>query len=191
MVTFTVKDFVYKFSPCINCGSAMSLSYDIIYNDTSFYRNIYHCDNKLEANIINNYSKNINLTLSLNDNSYYSNNMLELNEYLLSQRDLKLKINCPSQCSFAITEKLQFDKNNCFVKPFQIEYISYYFNENSTDKKDMLYDYYYSKHMKESTITLFRESEYLAKLDLPLEKIIYSKSKSDLLNKIKTFITFL
>ena len=196
MKQYTVKDFILYNNPCISCGEKILLEFaslDTRHSSKTSKEDVvilkpFVKNERTEVDLKISYTSSINLRIDHKSNKFLSSNFEGLTDYL-NKYKLYLRTRCNKCYSYIDSHFLEFNIARGFIKPVSIssEYFiiqdasyMYHIRSNSWESKTIVVVDRIDKTTPVSPI----------RFDLPIILLSKFKNKENIINKIKTYITF-
>ena len=195
MKQFTVKDFIEYNAPCFSCGNEISFRVEMWEGDghgtasintlrPTMYKDYFSIDLQIR------YKRSLQLWVFYQNNKIITSDMKEL-KYYLGDHHLSLKSYC-DRCYTAVeSDELEFNLDSSFIKPISLSRESI---KVTTDEHQYYVTTYYHEEPPVTFVGITNlkkpATHPRAELKLPLLPIYKLKSRDNLINKIKTYLTF-
>ncbi len=192
MRKFTVKDFILYNSPCFNCGKPILFKIGYLEDKSHVHQLGYGnyitpiiSGSELEIPLHIRYEGSVNLKIDCKTNKFYTQSLRHLTKYL-DEHILVLDSQC-NQCYTHIrSSQLHFNMEYGFIYPVEIIIEFLAINDDQTIYH--LNSYYESN---KTLISVFnRLGPVIGTLNVPFVPLGKFKTKSNLLKKIKMYLTF-
>jgi hypothetical protein len=193
MKKMMLKDFILYNSPCINCNSNISITFNVIESgfETCGRINCVVSPEYTEIDLKISYKESLNLKVFHKTNIFETNDLQKLFRYM-SRHTVFLSSTC-LKCSSNI-ESTRFSLN---INTFRAEPICVAYENISIENKPYIYAVNTSFFKNESIVTIMKKYPVKGSvpvvenvLTLPAFSLSKIKNKEKFFNKIKTYILF-
>jgi hypothetical protein len=190
MRQLTLKDILSFYTPCLNCGNQINLSWCVNKGSINFSSTFSPTlDGKmLIIDLKTTYYNKFSLMIDIASHSFISSNSAELVTYV-ADTECYLNLRCFKCNSELNTSQLIFDLSRRTIKPLTIKNEMWYLKDD-----EYLYSIYTDIYENTSNVFVHKNKElsytpvWQKRLDaLPINKF---ENKEKFLEKLQTFITF-